>query len=173
MRTVKELLDENVNSISLKILLLGPQVNNLSDDQRILELQNKRLEIKGALSSLGHTVSYPEDIIDDGSPDPGVGVLHKELLIMNQYDVIVALIGSPGTFVEIGIIASRPQIATKSTLYIDEEEKDGFVMKACQDAEFIGADYNTFKYPEDLTECNLLGFIKKKISSVQMTFFLS
>lgn len=173
MKTTAELLEDGISSIALQILVFGPQVKNLSADPRTQLLQLKRMQIRGELEKCGHIVKYGEELIDLTLPEPMNNAFLQESLIMKEYDLIVTIVDSPGSICEASTIALKPELATKSSLFIDETYVLGLTGSMCRIAQTIGAELTTFKYPEDLKLCNLLGSVKKKVREVQIVRYLS
>lgn len=164
MKTVQELMDQGISSTKLNILVFGPQVDTLSEiDERTRNLQNKRIAIREELERIGHDVKYAENIVDPSLSGPANNAMLQEIAIMKEYDFIVALVGSPGSIVEATHISTNPSIAAKSSLFLDSDYSQGLVAEACRLGETIGAKFRTYQYPNDLTECNLLGFIKQRM----------
>lgn len=167
------LLGKTIINISLRILVFGPQVKVLSEDERTRNLQLKRIQIRNELEDLGHHVRYAEDLVDPDLPGATSNVFLQEIVIMNEYDLIVTLVDSPGTNAEATAIALKPNLAQKASLFVDFDHREGLVAQACSLAQQLGADYRNYHYPEDLVECNLLGFVKEKIQNVQLVKYLS
>ncbi|MGX1928337.1 hypothetical protein [Flagellimonas sp. 2504JD4-2] len=173
MKSVKELVSDGLKDTKITILVFGPQIVELSSDEKTRKLQDKRVQIRKELESLGHFVRYAEDVTDNSLPEPFNNMLMQEILIMNQYELIINLIESNGTVSEATLIALKPEFAKKSTLFINSDYEDGFTVQACRLAEFHGAEFNTYEYPNDLDDCNLLGFIMKKVEMVQFVKMVS
>lgn len=173
MRTTQELIANGVCGTVLNILVFGPQVIHLSSDERTRNLQLKRMEIRQILENLGHYVKYAEDLVDPNLPAPFNNAFLQEIVIMAEYDLIVTLVDSPGSITEAAVISTKPDLAKKASLFLDESYINGLVGQACEAAANVGADFKTYKYPNDLTECNLLGFVKNKVGKVQLVKFLS
>lgn len=171
---IGEMVRDKITSSGLRILVFGPQVKDLSTDERTRNLQLKRKQIREELESDGHTVKYAEDIVDPSISGAPGNPLVQEMLIMDRYDFIVTLVESPGSIVEATTIAHNPSLARKSSLFMDEDYGDGLsAAGACDLASKMGADFQTYKYPEDLVDCHLLGFVRKKVEQVQLAIFLS
>jgi hypothetical protein len=173
LKTTKELIAQGVSGIALNILVFGPQVKEISTVERTRKLQLKRQEIRANLESQGHHVKYAEDLVDTELSKPFDNPVIQEVVIMNDYDLIVTLVDSPGSIVEAAMISMKPNLSLKSSLFLDEDHIEGLVGQACRQAESMGADFNTYKYPNDLTECNLLGFVKLKVGKVQQVKYLT
>lgn len=174
MKTAKELMEQGLTNTKLNILVFGPQVHTLSDsDQRTRNLQNKRIEIRYVLEEIGHNVSYAEDIVDPSLSGPANNAILQEIAFMKEYDFVVVLIDSPGSIAEASLISVHPPIAQKASLFLDSDYSEGLVAETCKLSETIGAKFRMYKYPNDLTECNLLGFIKQRTQEIQTVKYLS
>lgn len=172
MTAVAQLISESLGSIKLRILVFGPQVSNISVEERTRNLQNKRIEIREALEDLGHEVKYAEDVVDSSIEGPTVNPFFQEMVIMEDFDFIVTLLDSPGTNIETGVIASKLNLARKASLYIDKQYNTGLAWHACKQIEALGGHMHPFTYPEDLTDCHLLGHVKDRASTIQMWKYL-
>lgn len=170
---IEDLLAKNITNIFLKILVFGPQIKAISTDERTRNLQLKRIQIREELETLGHHVRYAEDLVNPDLPGQTSNVFLQEIVIMNEYDLVVTLVGSPGSIVEATVIAKEPALARKASLFVDFDHSEGLVAQACNFAKQLGADYRTYQYPEDLVNCHLLGFVKEKVEKVQIVKYLS
>lgn len=174
MKTVHDLMNQGVSNTKLNILVFGPQVHTLSEnDERTRNLQNKRIDIRKELEILGHHVKYAEDIVDPSLSGPANNAMLQEIAIMKEYDFIVVLVDSPGSIAEATHISVRPDIARKSSLFLDSDYSEGLVADTCRLGEIIGAKFATYQYPNDLTECNLLGFVKSRTQEIQTIKYLA
>ena len=91
---------------------------------------------------------------------------------MRDYDIIIVLVGSPGSNVETGFIAGSAAIARKTQLFIDSDWTGGLAAEACRLAELCGAGFQEFKYPEDLVDCHLLGATVRHVEAIQIQHYL-
>jgi hypothetical protein len=91
---------------------------------------------------------------------------------MREYDIVITLVGSPGSNAEVGIIGSRPEIAAKSQLFMDSAHTAGLVAEACRSAALFGAHFREYSYPQDLTDCHLLGFTLERVRATQAKKYL-
>lgn len=173
MKTVRKLLEQGLNSTKLSILVFGPQVKDLSSDVRTRNLQNKRIEIRVELERLGHTVKYAEDIVDPSLSGPSSNAMLQEIVFMKEYDFVVVLVDSPGSIAEASVICVMPSIASKTSLFLDSNYAEGLVAETCKLGETLGAKFQTYQYPKDLTDCHLLGFIKSRTKEIQTIKYLS
>lgn len=139
----------------------------MSTDERQRNLQLKRVQIREVLEADGHNVKYAEDLVE-----PGINAFLQEIVIMREYDIIITLVGSPGSNAEVGIIGSRPEIAAKSQLFMDSAHTTGLVAEACRNAAEWGAHFREYSYPTDLTDCHLLGFTLERVRATQAKKFL-
>lgn len=172
MSDIGNLVAANIGAIKLKILVFGPQVATPSTDPRLKKLQAKRVEIRAKLEHLGHDVKYAEELVDPTLPGVSGNAFLQELLIMSEYDMIVTLVESPGSLIEASVIASKPLLAAKASLFIDDDFKGGLAAQACEFAEVMGAHYQTYQYPIDLDACHLYGFIESRVNKFQTIKFM-
>ena len=169
---IKALIASSIGAVKLKILVFGPQVAKISTDVRTAKLQTKRIEIRAKLEALGHHVRYAEDLVDPTLPGMSGNAVIQELLIMGEYDFIVTLVDSPGSIAEATLISTRPELARKAALFIDDAYTSGLVADACRSAEGLGAHFATYAYPNDLDACNLFGKIELRASQIQTIKYL-
>ncbi len=170
MKSAKELIKESLGDTRLNILVFGPRPAPLSTIERTKNLQLKRIEIRKCLEDEGHYVKFAEDLVDPGLSDNS---FIQELVIMPEYDLIVTLVDSPGSISEATIISIKPELAKKACLYLDRDYHEGLVANVCDLAQKLGADFKMYKYPEDLVDCNLLGFVRAKVEVVKLIKFLA
>ena len=140
-----QLLAETIDSIKLKILVFGPQVHPLSEDQETQDLQLKRLQIKDALNEAGHFAKFAEDLVVSG-----LNAMVQEKVMMQNFDLVIVLLGSYGANSEATLIADNPDLAMKAQLFLDSRHVNGFVHAVCKNAELHGAHFKSYQYPEDL-----------------------
>jgi hypothetical protein len=167
-KDIRELIKESLDTIKLNISIFGPQVDPPSTDERTCNLQLKRAQIRDKLTGLGHNARYAGELVD-----PSLGnVLLQEELIMREYDLIITLVGSPGSIIETGFIARNPYLAQKAQLFMDAAHTGGLVAEACRLAEAMGAFFKEYEYPKDLVDCHLLGFALARVAAVQTMRYL-
>lgn len=170
--SVHTLIANAFDAVKLKILVFGPQVHTISSDARTAKLQAKRKEIRQKLEACGHNVKYAEDLVDPHITGPGGNAFFQELVIMREHDLIINIVDSPGSITEATMIALKPHLAQKSTLFLDSAYQTGLVAEACRNAQDIGANFRTYDYPSDLDDCHLLGYVMDRVSSVQKMKYL-
>lgn len=168
-KDIHTLLRESIEAIKLNILVFGPQVTTLSADEPTRNLQLKRKQIREELEKLGHNPRYAEELVD-----PSLGnMMMQEELIMREYDLIITLVGSPGSIMEASFIARNPQLAQKSQLFMDAAHTGGLVADGCRLAEELGAYFKEYVYPTDLVDCHLLSFVKERVAAAQKIRYLT
>lgn len=145
----------------------------MSDNERTKNLQLKRIQIRKALEASGHFVKYAEDLVDPNLPSPQNNAVLQEIVIMAEIDLIINVVDSPGSIVELGLIANKSSLSQKSTLFLDASYSTGLVAEQCLLAVELGANFETFNYPEDLVQCNLLGFVKERVEKTQFAKLFS
>lgn len=172
-RSVGEVLNDGIGSISLNILVFGPQVHTNATDTRTRHLQEKRREIRQELEAKGHNVRYAEELVVPNLPDPEHNAFIQELVIMQEYDLIVNLVDSPGSISEATMIAMKPKLASKAALFIDEAHSGGLVAQACSTAKALGAYTHHYTYPGDLIDCHLLTHITRRAAQIRLAKYLA
>lgn len=176
MRTVAELLADGLHGTPLTILLFGPSLGTGTSDPHASALRDKRAEIRDALRADGHKVVIVEDEIDATAPAPLNNPMIQEMAILQSYDgydLVVALVYTPGTNLELGIITSTKEIASKSHLFICKAFSTGAAYQACQMAETVRkAEFTPYDYPADLVDCHVLTKVQTKVRSLQVAKFI-
>jgi hypothetical protein len=173
MRTVSQLIAESLRQTELNILIFGPQTTNFSSDPRILALQHKRIEIRQALQDNGYFVKDAEELVDRSLPPPMNNIYMQEKVLLQEFDIVVVLVETPGTQVELGLVASRPDLAAKACIFLSDSYLDGFAAEACAAAAACGADYSTYRHPDDLRDCHLLGKVREKIDRLRFALLMA
>lgn len=172
-RSVKELIKAGKENMKLNILVFGPQVKTKAPDTKTRDLQEKRKQIKAELENLGHSVKYAEELVDPSLPGIQSNEFLQEIVIMAEYDLIVNIVDSPGSIAEAALVSTKPDLARKTSLFLDSAYAHGLVAQMCKAAKILGADFLLYKYPDDLTECNLLSIIIKKVNDAQFIKLVS
>jgi len=174
MKTVDELIAENIFGQSLDILLFGPAPNPPATDARVRDLQTKREEMKRSLESQGHHVRYGEDLAGGSLDPPLANPALRELLVMKDCDLVINLIHTPGTIAELGLLADKPAVCQKTFLMIADDHAGGFVASGpCRLAEDLGAKVWVYSYPSDVTACNLVKKVLERARALQIAKYLT
>jgi hypothetical protein len=153
----------------LRILVFGPTpAPSALSDPLSAGLRKKRIEIRTELLSQGHIADFPEDLIDLSQPPPFDNPWFQEQLLMKQYDLIVVLIGSPGSNVELGAISIDPSLCRKAQLFLCQDHAHGGLPhQACNLAATFDAQVKQFVFPDDIDACHLLGAIESIVNKLQ------
>jgi len=173
LRTISELIEEGFRNTHLNILVFGPKIATISEDEKVRNLQNKRIVIRVELERLGHFVRYAEDLVDPNLPSPQNNAALQEILIMGEYDLIINIVDTPGTIIEAALIAIKPNLANKTSLFIDNAYTSGLAASTCELAKLSGAECHYYQYPEDLVDCHLLGYVIRHVEKTQLVKFIS
>jgi hypothetical protein len=167
---------DDYSQIPLSILVFGPSPEGTGVDHHLDALREKREQIRQALRSqvAGHTVHFGEELRDSGLPSRIAGnAFMQEMQALRNYDLVFVLVRSYGTNVELGQIAARPEFSAKAILFLDETLDDGYAAAACKAAVYLRAQYYTYRFPNDLTECHLLTRVEECVQQAQFIKFLS
>ena len=93
-----------------------------------------------------------------------------EQMLVHKYDMVVNLVGSPGTISEISLFMSK-ELAQKASLFFNESHKSGLSFKQAEVIEALGGNLDTYVYPDDLASCNLMKQIREKVKAVRIAKF--
>ena len=154
-------------NIKLKILVFGPNPSSPSPPGFLADLAKKREEIRRVLKTDGHEVVFPEDLMA-GSVDPDINnACIWEDGLVREYDMVVHLVGSPGTLVELDLFM-RDNLALKAALFFREDHVGGLPYAKAKLIEALGAKLHTYNYPNDLVICNLMKQVREKVWAVRV-----
>lgn len=160
-----------LRSIKLKILVFGPSPLGTHASPFEAELGRKRADIRDALNADGHAAVFPEDLLK-GTTDPAIDNPYLwELSLVREYDLVVHLVGSPGSIDELSLF-HRPELALKATFFFNRAHITGLPFAHATTLENIGATLQTYLYPDDLASCNLMTQVKNKVHKVQIGKYL-
>ena len=145
----------------LKILIWGPGPG-------AGDLYAKRLQIKAALESQGHTVVFSEDeITPDLLERTGLNLSVAEYLEAMSFDYVVCLMASPGAIGEVHDFAHKPGIATKMTICIDQDHEEGYsAHTVLRVFEGLHGRIDWFKTPEDIRDCHLATRVVSQVTKL-------
>lgn len=160
-------LQKDVNNTPLIVLVWGPGPSSG-------DLYLKRLQIRGELRKLGHTALFSEEI-DADEPAPYFSSKMREFLQAKGADFIVVLQASPGSTAEVHDFAEFVlELGRKMLIFIDESAVHGYSYTgALQEMNMLYKNVETYSYPKDITDCNLLSAVKNKIKILQWAKFRS
>lgn len=160
----------SLKNITLKILVFGPSPKIAYPAGPMADLAKKRQEIKDVLAKDGHVAAFPEDLMV-GVFDPAIENEYVwEQMLVQEYDMVVNLVWSPGAISELGLFMS-PDLARKAALFFNEDHKSGLPFKQAQAIKDMGGQLDTYVYPNDLASCNLMTQIREKVRAVRIGKF--
>jgi len=131
--------------------------------------------LRRALAKEGHEVILIEEEIKGSLPAPLDNAWVQELAILRSYesfDLIIILVHTPGTNVELGVISSTKELAERSQLFLCDQYQTGAAWVACQAAVLVGAVFTPYTYPADIVDCHLTAKVLEKVRAVQIGKFL-
>lgn len=173
MRNIHQLVEDFFDRTQVSVLVFGPTLEHEAKEDFDRALQDKRREIRSVLEELGHHVRYGEEEVDPNLPPPADNPVFQETLLMREYDLIVILLKSPGSIIEMGIVSTKAELARKAHVFRYEGHRGGLPWRACDQAQRLGAEIANFTFPADLVECHLLTLVLEKVRHVQVAKALS
>jgi hypothetical protein len=154
-----EALTKEVQQTPLMILVWGP-----GESQR--DLYRKRLQIRDRLRELGHAAFFSEEL--ETSAPATMSQKGIEFLQAQAADFIVIMQASYGSIAEVHDFASFRVINFKMLIFIDEKAQDGYSYRgALTELKTLYNNVETYKYPEDVTQCRLLAKVLEKVAVLQ------
>lgn len=167
--SVGPLIASAISATHLRILVFGPSPTTSAPPGSLLDgLRTKRAEIRAELLNQGHTADFPEDLVDSSAPPPFDNPWFQEQLLMKSYDLILVLIGSPGSTVELGAISTNPTLCRKSQLFLCADHVGGLADQACKLAANLDARVMYYTFPPDIVDCHLFGAIDSIVKKLQV-----
>lgn len=148
---------------SLNILVWGPNLNRLEDARERRQLQDKRATIVQELRTLGHAATTSEELIEFASTRPGLAgiatqpVHYVEARQLDDADLIIVLLGPPGSVAEVaGLLARERSLVKRSAIFYDEDQwAGGYVDRGPLEAfKALGRDWPYDR--EDLVSCRVI-----------------
>ena len=92
-----------------------------------------------------------------------------EFLQAQASDFIVVMQASYGSVAEVHDFAEHRVINFKMLIFIDERATDGYSYRgALTELKTLYNNVETYKYPDDITQCHLLTKILQKVNVLQM-----
>jgi hypothetical protein len=167
MMDVRALIDRHLRATKLEILVFGPAVHPPSTDPYVASLQQKRKQIKERLLSEGHNALFGEDIVDPSLPSHLTDPLLQEVVAAGEADLIVVLVGSPGSIFEAQAISSRRELCAKAAFYCFEDHEDGLVVQHLRYMRTFGATCQLVSLA-DVNACHLTAAVLDKVAAIQI-----
>lgn len=153
-------LQHAVRQTPLAILVWGPGAS-------AGDLYRKRLQIRDELRRLGHAAMFSEELVGD-APEH-LSQKGIEFLQAQAADLIVVMQTSYGSVAEVHDFASYRVVNFKMVIFIDERAQDGYSYRgALTELKTLYGNVETFKYPDDITQCHLLRKVIEKVNVLQM-----
>lgn len=163
----EQLIAAQLKATRLEILVFGPAVAPRAEDVVTASLQDKRTEMKEALTAAGHSVSFGEDVVDLTLPSPLSDPLIQEVAAMAAADLIIVLVSSPGSIAEATIITTKRDLCTKAAFYCLEEHRRGLVVRHLEACQHFGASCSVVTR-ESVERCDLMGEVLDKVGAVHV-----
>ena len=155
-----EQLQQAVKQTPLAILVWGPGAS-------AGDLYQKRCQIRDELRRRGHAAFFSEDLVD--SSPTSLSQKGIEFLQAQAADLIVVMQASYGSVAEVHDFAEHRVINFKMLIFIDERATDGYSYRgALAELKALYNNVETYKYPDDITQCHLLTKVLDKVNVLQM-----
>lgn len=153
-------LQQAVKQTPLAILVWGPGAS-------AGDLFQKRVQIRDELRRRGHAAFFSEDL--EGTAPDSLSQKGIEFLQAQAADLIVVMQVSYGSVAEVHDFAEHRVINYKFLIFIDEKATDGYSYRgALAELKTLYNNVETYKYPEDIVQCNLLKKVVEKVNVLQM-----
>jgi len=151
-----------IRRIPLVILVWGPGESGG-------DLYKKQLQIRDALRMKGHAAVFSEEI-PGGDIEIPMSYRGQEFLQAHATDFVIVIQSSYGSVAEVRDFAEFRVIAFKLLIFIDERAKDGdSYREALKGLRILYGNVETYQYPGDIIECDLLGKVVQKVDVLQVT----
>jgi hypothetical protein len=167
MIDVTKLIDEQLKSTRLEILVFGPAIDPPSTDAHIASLQAKRRQIKQKLIDGGHSAAFGEDVVNTSLPAYLADPLLQEIVAMRAADLIIVLVGSPGSIAEATMICGDRELCGKAEFYCFDEHSGGLVVRHLKHMEAHGATCKLVSLAE-VQACHLTASVLERVRAVQV-----
>lgn len=155
-----EQLQQAVQQTPLAILVWGPGAS-------AGDLYQKRLQIRDELRRRGHAAFFSEELGD--STPTSLSQKGIEFLQAQAADFIVVMQASYGSVAEVHDFAEHRVVNFKMLIFIDERAVDGYSYRgALTELKTLYNNVETYKYPDDITQCHLLTKVLEKVNVLQM-----
>jgi len=149
---------DQVRQTPLVILVWGP-------GEGAGDLYRKRVAIRDELRRRGHAAVFSEEI----SGPAGLSQKMIEFLQAQKADFIVVMQASYGAVAEVHDFAEFRVISAKMLIFVDEKAADGYSYRgALAELKTLYNNVETYKYPDDIAQCNLLTKVMAKVDVMQM-----
>jgi hypothetical protein len=84
-------------------------------------------------------------------------------------DFVLVIQSSPGSVAEVHDLAGLvKEVGRKMLIFVDDRHQDGYSFKgALRELKTLYNNVETYKYPKDINECNLVAAVMKKVRMLQ------
>jgi len=143
-------------------------------------LTRKKINTVNALRELGHDASLGEELVaefskqdaDAGSPIQTANTY--ELIAASKSDLVIVFCASPGSIGETHEFLSVSTIGQKTLIFIDEQYSDGYTSVGILNThKKLYRPLETYKSPEDIDNCTLMGKVIDWVQSYQSAKWIS
>jgi len=154
-------IQEEIEKTQLSILIWGPGAN---DDK----MYGKRVEILNELRGKDLDAFFSEEEIKETPTKNNLSLKNIEMSQAQAVDLIIVIPCSIGSIAELHDFAAFKNIAAKMLIFMDEHTKVSYTGRgAARDLSNIYRKVETFKYPEDTQNGNLLNRVLEIVLSFQ------
>ena len=162
-------------AVKIKVLVFGPDPTSSTRKTKLGKIAKKRIEIRDTIRSHGDLADFPEEVLAATNPMGRAipNALAQEIILIREYDLVIIIVDSPGTNVELGTLAGRTDLAKKTQSYIDTAYRGGLAHNACQQIKTLGGEAHEFDYPVDIRDCHLLTKVLDLIERTRWAKYLS
>lgn len=152
-------LQAEANATPLSVLIWGPGESGG-------DLYEKRVQIRSLLREQGYAAVFSEEVDLELPASPGMSSKMRELLQAQAADFIIVLQASPGSTAEVHDFANVLNgIGAKMLIFIDSRFVEGYSYTgALHELTTLYRNVETYKYPEDITECHLSAAVTRRLS---------
>ena len=164
---VEQRIAEELRDTTLEVLVFGPAVEPRAEDPLTARLQDKRQEMKRALTAQGHTVYYGEDVVDPGLSSPLSDPMIQEVAAMRSADFIIVLVSSPGSIAEAVLITTQQELCKKVIFYCLDEHRRGLVVQHLEHCASLGAICRIVSR-EAVDRCELTTEVVEKVETLRV-----
>ncbi|MDQ6759598.1 MAG: hypothetical protein M3Z32_07005 [Acidobacteriota bacterium] len=152
----------DISATPLVVLVWGPGESGG-------DLFVKRGQIKDMLIKHGDVALFSEHLDEVCSGFAG-SARAKELIQAHRADFIVVIYGSPGSIAEVHDFGGFLKVlGSKMLVFVDSRHTEGYGYSGLLSE--LKAEFNnvqTYKYPEDIHECHLMGDVDKKLAKLRL-----
>ncbi len=163
-------LQARVSQTPLVLLVWGP-------GEAAPDLYQKRLQIRDELRRLGHDAFFSEELETSRPPSasatsPALSQTAIEFLQAEAVDLITVLQVSYGSVAEVHDFAELRVVNSKMLIFVDQAAMDGYSYRgALAELKALYNNVETYKYPEDIVQCNVLKRVLEKVNVLQIVKF--